>query len=119
MIGRARGIVTFRDDDWDADVVARSSAKTEYIYVAHGSCEVLWLKELLEELKISMPLLIKVHCGNKSAIAIAHNPIHHDRIMHMKIANHLIKKDYNGIICMRYVLSINQVADILTKGLHK
>ena len=55
------------------NVVARSSAEAEFRAVAHGVCEVLWIKRILEELKIPNPLPMKVYCDNKAAISIAHN----------------------------------------------
>ena len=33
-------------------IVARSSAEVEFKAMAHGMCELLWLKKLLEELNI-------------------------------------------------------------------
>ena len=59
-------------------MVARSSAKAEFRAVTHGIYEVLWIKELLEELKTAIPLPMKVFCDNKAAIAIRHNPMLHD-----------------------------------------
>jgi len=40
-------------------VDARSSAETEYRALVQGICEELWLKRLLEELRISITVLIK------------------------------------------------------------
>ena len=101
-------------------MVARSSAKAEFRAVAHGIYEVLWIKRLLEDLKISCNLPIKLYCDNKAAIAIAHNPVLHDRTKHMEIDKHFIKeKIEKGVICMPYLPTTEQIADILTKGLHK
>ena len=33
------------------NVVARSSAEAEFRAVAHGICEIMWIRRLLEELK--------------------------------------------------------------------
>ncbi|RVW35856.1 Retrovirus-related Pol polyprotein from transposon RE1 [Vitis vinifera] len=41
------------------NVVARSSAKAKFKAIAHGICEVLWIKQLLEEHKVSSPLPMK------------------------------------------------------------
>lgn len=101
-------------------VVARSSAEAEFRSVAHGICEVLWIRRVFEELKISTPPPIKVYCNNKSVIAISHNPVLHDRTKHVEIDKHFIKEKIDGgVICMVYIPSIDQVADILTKGLQK
>ena len=41
-------------------VVARSSAKAEYRAMAHTSCELMWIKHLLEELRfiVKLPMTI-------------------------------------------------------------
>jgi hypothetical protein len=53
-------------------VVARSSAEAEFRATALGICEVIWIKRILEDLKIQVTLPLKLYCDNKSAIAIAH-----------------------------------------------
>ena len=81
-------------------------------------CEVLWIKRLLEELKVPTPTPIKVYCDNKAAISIAHYPIRHDRTKHVEVDKHFIKEKIDsGVICMSYIPTTNQVSDILTKGL--
>lgn len=102
------------------NVVIRSNAKAKFRSVAHEICEVLWIKRLLEDLKISNPLPMKVFCDNKVAIYVAHNPIFHDRTKHVEVDKHFIKEKLdNGLICMPYIPTIEQIANILTKGLQK
>ena len=43
------------------NVVARSSAEAEFRAVAHGICEVMWIKRMLEELKASDSLPMKLY----------------------------------------------------------
>ncbi|KAH9697911.1 retrovirus-related pol polyprotein from transposon RE1 [Citrus sinensis] len=101
-------------------VVARSSAEAEYRAVALGICEVFWIKKILEELKASNSLPMKVYCDNKSAIAIAHNPVLHNRTKHVEVDKHFIKEKLDsGLFCMPYIPTNEQIADILTKGLPK
>ena len=85
-------------------VVARSSAKAEFRAVAQGICELLWLKLLLEELKVTNEKPMKLFCDNKAAINIPHNPMHHDRTKHVEVDGHFIKeKIEKSIICMSYI----------------
>ena len=115
-------LVTWRSKK--QSVVARSSAKAWFRAVAHGICEVWWIKQLLEELKATSPLPMKVICDNKVgiaiAIAIAHNPVLYDRTKYVKVGKYFIKEKLeNGLIVMPYMPMVEQVADILTKGLPK
>ncbi|KAM2136099.1 hypothetical protein ACFX1R_005897 [Malus domestica] len=56
-------------------VVARSSAEAEFRGMSHGVCELLWLKKLLRDLGFKPKGAMKLHCDNKAAIEIAHNPV--------------------------------------------
>lgn len=60
-------------------MVVRSRAEAELRSVAYGICEALWLKMLLEELKVTTRAPMKIFCDNKVSINISHNLIHHDR----------------------------------------
>ena len=101
-------------------MVARSSAEAEFRAVAHGICEVMWIKRMFEELKASDSLPMKLYCDNKAAISIAHNPVFHDRTKHVEVDKHFIKEKLeSGLICMPYIPTAEQIADIFTKGLHK
>jgi len=99
--------------------VARSSAEVEFRAMAQGICELLWLKIILDDLKIRWEKPMKLYYDNKSAISIAHNPVQHDRTKHVKVDKHFIKENLEiGLICSPFVFIQNQLADILTKGLH-
>ncbi|KAA0058176.1 Retrovirus-related Pol polyprotein from transposon TNT 1-94 [Cucumis melo var. makuwa] len=53
-----------------------------------------------------------------AAISIANNPIQHDRTKHIEIDWHFIKERLDSrSICIPYIPSSQQVADVLTKGL--
>ena len=72
------------------------------------------------ELRTSESMPMKMHCDNRAAISIAHNPVLHDRTKHVEVDKHFIKEKIDdGVICVNYVPTTEQAADLLTKGLHK
>lgn len=63
---------------------------------------------------------IKIYCDNKAAISISLTPVQHDRTKHVEVGRHFIKEKVDeGTICMTYVPTKEQTADILTKGLSR
>ena len=100
------------------NVVARSSAEAEFRSMALGMCELLWLKILLNDLRVEWIAPMKLYCDNKPAISIAYNPVQRDWTKHVEVDRHFIKEKLDsGLICTLYILSHNQLADMLTKGL--
>ncbi|PON32605.1 hypothetical protein PanWU01x14_359740 [Parasponia andersonii] len=78
----------------------------------------MWLKRLLEELKMTNDCHMKLYYDNQTAISITQNPVHHDWTKHVEVDKHSIKeKIESGIICMSYVPTKQHVADVLTKEL--
>ncbi|CAN6681217.1 unnamed protein product [Malus baccata var. baccata] len=97
-------------------VVARSSAEAEYWSMAHGVCELLWVKNLLRDLGFRPKHAIPLHCDNKAAIDIAHNPVQHDRTKHMEVDRHFIKEKIEAILIeVPFVKSEDQLVNMLTK----
>ena len=102
-------------------MIARSSAKVEFRSVAHGICEILWVKRILDELKVSSPSPIKAYCDNKAVISIGHNPILHDKTKHVELDKHFIKdKIENRQIYMTYIPTYEQIVDffLISKRLY-
>lgn len=81
-------------------------------------CELLWLQILLSELRLFECKPLMLYCDNKAAIDIANNPVQHDRTKHVEVDRHFIKEKLDrGVVCIPYVTSASQIADVLTKGL--
>lgn len=60
-------------------MVARSSAEAEYRSTALAVCEVMWIKQLLKDLGIKNSSATSIYCDNQAALAIAANPVHHEK----------------------------------------
>ncbi|CAL8160383.1 unnamed protein product [Prunus armeniaca] len=96
------------------NVVSRSSVEAEYRGIAHGVCELLWIRRLLTELGFKQEKPIELHCDNESAIYITHNPVQHDRTKHVEVDRHFIKEKLEKkIIRLPFVKLEDQLADIL------
>ncbi|PRQ43270.1 putative RNA-directed DNA polymerase [Rosa chinensis] len=101
-------------------VVARSSAEAEYRGMAHGVCELLWLRNLLRDLGFKLESTMQLYCDNKAAIDISQNPVQHDRTKHVEVDRHFIKEKLDAkIISFPFVPTEEQLADILTKGVSR
>lgn len=98
--------------------VSRSSTEAEWS-MALATCELIWLHQLLKDLKITVSTSTKLFCDNKSVIHIAHNPVFHERTKHVEIDCHTIRDQIkSGFMRLFHVSSNNQHDDILTKALH-
>ena len=99
-------------------MMARSSVEVEFRVIAHGTCEPLWLKIILGDLKIKWQGPMKLYCDNKLTINIAHNLFQHDWTKHVEVNRHFIEEKLKSrLICTPYVPTHGQLVDILTKGL--
>ena len=90
-----------------------SSAEAELRALKKGVCEGMWLKDLLQDLKLFSRKGMMLYSDSNSAIAMAKNPVQHERTKHARVARHYIKQNIDvGFI----IPSLEQIADIFTKG---
>ncbi|KAA0043032.1 reverse transcriptase [Cucumis melo var. makuwa] len=102
----------------EAKCCGQSSAEAEYRAMSLEICEEIWLQKVLSDLHQECEAPLKLFCDSKAAISIANNPVQHDRTKHVEIDRHFIKERLDsGSICIPYIPSSQQVADVLTKGL--
>jgi hypothetical protein len=72
-------------------VVALSSCEAEYIVATSAATQVVWLARLLGELLGRKIETVELKVDNKSALALAKNPVFHERSKHIRIKYHFIR----------------------------
>ena len=86
--------------------------------MALATCELIWLKQLLHELKFGSINQMESICGNQATMNIASNPVFYERTKHNEIVCHFIREKIQyGDIATKFVNSNDQLADIFTKSL--
>lgn len=100
------------------DTVAQSSAEAEYLAAGLATQQSLWLRRILEDIGEKQEESLLLHCDNKSAIAMAKNPVFHSRTRHINIKHHFIRSVIeDGDVQLVFCNSQEQLADIFTKAL--
>lgn len=98
--------------------VARSSTEAEYRAVANAASEIRWIRSLLTELDIPIPMPPVIFCDNVGATHLSANPIFHSRMKHLALDFHFIRDNVQaGLLCVTHVSTRDQLADPLTKPL--
>ncbi|KAL0334641.1 UNVERIFIED_CONTAM: Retrovirus-related Pol polyprotein from transposon TNT 1-94 [Sesamum radiatum] len=72
-------------------IVTLSTCESEYVATTAGTCHAIWLRRLLSELYFAQDRATKIMVDNKSAIALAKNPVFHDRSKHIDARFHFIR----------------------------
>ena len=80
--------------------MSRSSAVAEYRVMAHTTCEMVWLKNLLMELGLRQLGPMLVHCDNQSVIYITQNSVFHERTKHIDIDCHFVRDVWTKKVVM-------------------
>ena len=99
------------------DTVSRSSTEAEYRAMANAASEVVWLRNLLTSLGLSVLPTI-MHCDNQATLHIAANLVFYERTKHIEADCHFVReKLVTGVLAACYTPTTEQLADISTKAL--
>ena len=99
-------------------IVTLSTCEAEYVAATKCVSHAIWLRNLLKELNMSQVEPTEIRVDNKSAIALAKNPVFHDRSKHIDTRYHYIRECVaSSEVQLKFVKSRDQIADIFTKPL--
>jgi len=88
-------------EKYETSVVVRSSAKAKYRTMTLVPCELIWLNQLLKELKFEKSSQKHLVCHNQIAIHSDSNPIFCERTKHIEVDCHLIRGNMESGIIIR------------------
>ncbi|GJZ04958.1 ribonuclease H-like domain-containing protein [Tanacetum coccineum] len=72
--------------------LSKSSAEAKYRLMAAATCEVMWVVNILKDLKVTNLLPAELFCDNNAAIQIAANLVMHEKTKHFDLDVHIIKE---------------------------
>ncbi|GKC20786.1 retrovirus-related pol polyprotein from transposon RE2 [Tanacetum coccineum] len=94
--------------------VSRSSTEAEYKAIANASAEMIWLKNLLQELSMTISQTPTLYCDNTGATYLCANPVYHSRMKHVVLDYHFVREQVSaGHLRVFHVSSQDQLAHII------
>jgi hypothetical protein len=98
--------------------VALSTAEAEYMALSMAVQTVIWIRKLLKDFCIASKEPTVIYEDNQGCIAMAKNPVNHERTKHIDIRYNFVReKVEDKTIVVKYLETTDMLADILTKGL--
>lgn len=98
-------------------VVALSTTEAEYMVLVEAVTEGIWLKGLIEEFGYEQES-VNVWCDSQSAMCLAKNNVHHERMKHISRKLHFIRDIIaKGDVKVLKIATLKNLVDMLTKVL--
>lgn len=94
--------------------VSRSTAETEYVSMALGTSELVWLFSLFSNF-VNSTASIFLYCDNQATMHIDNNSVFHERTKHIKFDCHFVcDKVHSGFLHLSHVFLCNQLTNLIT-----
>ncbi|CAG7852816.1 Retrovirus-related Pol polyprotein from transposon TNT 1-94 Includes: RecName: Full=Protease; Includes: RecName: Full=Reverse transcriptase; Includes: RecName: Full=Endonuclease [Serendipita indica DSM 11827] len=98
--------------------VSLSSTESEYTTASAAGCEIMWMRQFLEEIGYDISIPSPLYLDSPSAIQVVKNPEHQTTMKHVHRAYNWIRERVeNGELCAQHVPTSENVADIFIKPL--
>jgi hypothetical protein len=100
-------------------IVTLSTTEAEFVAAAAScACQCIWLRSILNHLKLDQSSSTMIFCDNSSPIKLSKNPILHGRCKHIDVRFHFLRDlTRDGIVELIHCRSQDQLADLMTKPL--
>lgn len=98
--------------------VALSSTESEYMALAEGAKEAIYLRSFMREIGLQQLCEVILYNDNRGAELLAQNPVYHSRSKHIDLRYHFVRQSIEEKqLVVRHVSSDEMCADFLTKAL--
>ena len=87
--------------------------------MALATCELIWLRRLLQELRFGKDEQMKLICDNQDALHIASNPVFYEKTKHIEVDCHFIREIASRCMATSFIDSNDQLANMFTKSLRR
>ncbi|XP_048236003.1 secreted RxLR effector protein 161-like [Ricinus communis] len=84
-----RNLVTWKSKK--QNVIARSSTEVEYRAMAYAASELIWIKQVLIDMKIECKGPVQMYFDNQAARHITSNSVFHERTKYIEVDCHFIR----------------------------
>lgn len=76
------------------DSISLSIAEAGYIATSSCCTQVMWMRQILKDIKVTYDKAIPIICDNTSAINISKIPVMHSRTKHISIRYHYLREKF-------------------------
>ncbi|XP_074301279.1 uncharacterized protein LOC141632652 [Silene latifolia] len=99
------------------NMVALSTAESEYAAAAQCCSQILWVRQQLRNYGMIINC-VPILCYNTSAISVSKNPVQHSKTKHIDIRHHFLRENVEkGNISLKFGKTEDQLSNIFTKPL--
>lgn len=97
-------------------IVTLSSTGVEFVATTSCACQRMWLQSILHKVGQIQSQGTIIMCDNSSTIKLSKNPLMYRRCKHIDVMFHFLRDlTIDGTIEMKYCITQEQLADVLTK----